>query len=110
MHIVRVSNIMGIESKPFDPKTYTEEEEHFVTDESGHKQRLRLEDNVARWRRVRDRDGNVKVCSHILILCFLKKNLLVLLSWSNMFEHKWLDFPIRSSLILWKLTVQKLVS
>lgn len=60
MHIVRVSNIMGIESKPFDPKTYTEEEEHFVTDESGHKQRLRLEDNVARWRRVRDRDGSVK--------------------------------------------------
>lgn len=60
MHIVRVSNIMGIESKPFDPKTYTEEEEHFVTDESGHKQRLRLEDNVARWRRIRDRDGSVK--------------------------------------------------
>ncbi|MCO5591259.1 hypothetical protein L7F22_045240 [Adiantum nelumboides] len=60
MHIVRVSNIMGIESKPFDPKTYIEEEEQFITDETGHKQRLRLEDNVARWRKVRDRDGNYK--------------------------------------------------
>eukprot|EP00250_Pteridium_aquilinum_P009861 c18986_g1_i1 orf=677-2545(-) len=64
MHIVRVSNIMGIESKPFDPKTYVEVEEHFITDETGHKQRLRLEDNVARWRKVRDRDGNVKIESN----------------------------------------------
>ncbi|KAH7425482.1 hypothetical protein KP509_11G056600 [Ceratopteris richardii] len=60
MHIVRVSNIMGIESKPFDPKTYIAEEEQFITDEAGQKQRLRLEDNVVRWRKVRDRDGNVK--------------------------------------------------
>ncbi|KAI5079389.1 hypothetical protein GOP47_0004868 [Adiantum capillus-veneris] len=60
MHIVRVSNIMGIESKPFDPKTYIEEEEQFITDETGHKQRLRLEDNIARWRKVRDREGNSK--------------------------------------------------
>lgn len=57
MHVVRVSNIMGIESKPFDPKTYTEEE--FLMDESGDKRRLRLEDNVARWRLAKNRDGSI---------------------------------------------------
>ena len=44
MYVARVSNIMGIDSKPFDPNTYVEEEEHFITDETGHKQRIRLED------------------------------------------------------------------
>ncbi|CAM6113615.1 unnamed protein product [Calypogeia fissa] len=56
LNLVRVSNIMGIESKPFDPKTY-EEESTFVTDADGRKQRLRLEENVARWRIARNRDG-----------------------------------------------------
>jgi hypothetical protein len=60
MHVVRVSNIMGIESKPFNPRTYVEEE-HFVTDETGHKQRIRLEDNVVRWRIARDRNGGINV-------------------------------------------------
>uniref|UniRef100_A0A0C9RWC4 TSA: Wollemia nobilis Ref_Wollemi_Transcript_9075_2392 transcribed RNA sequence n=1 Tax=Wollemia nobilis TaxID=56998 RepID=A0A0C9RWC4_9CONI len=58
MNIVRVSNIMGIEPKPFDPKTFVEEEV-FMTDESGTKKRIRLEDNVVRWREVRNRNGSV---------------------------------------------------
>ncbi|XP_058070392.1 protein LEO1 homolog isoform X2 [Magnolia sinica] len=56
MNMIKVSNIMGIEPKPFDPKTYVEEDV-FVTDESGTKKRIRLEDNIVRWRRVRNRDG-----------------------------------------------------
>lgn len=56
MNMVRVSNIMGIEPKPFDPMTYVEEDV-FVTDESGTKKRIRLEDNIVRWRAVKNRDG-----------------------------------------------------
>jgi hypothetical protein len=51
---------MGIESKPFDPKTY-EEESKFVTDAQGRQQKLRLEGNVARWRTVHNRDGSTTV-------------------------------------------------
>ncbi|XP_031492259.1 protein LEO1 homolog [Nymphaea colorata] len=58
MNMIRVSNIMGIEPKPFDPKTYVEEDV-FVTDESGSKKRIRLEDNIVRWRNVRNRDGTL---------------------------------------------------
>ncbi|RWR77214.1 protein LEO1 [Cinnamomum micranthum f. kanehirae] len=58
MNIIKVSNIMGFESKPFDPKTFVEEDV-FVTDESGAKKRIRLEDNIVRWRRVRTRDGTM---------------------------------------------------
>ncbi|KAJ0973892.1 hypothetical protein J5N97_015857 [Dioscorea zingiberensis] len=56
MNMIKVSNIMGIEPKPFDPKTYVEEDV-FVTDESGTKKRIRLEDNIVRWRRTRNPDG-----------------------------------------------------
>ncbi|MCL7048997.1 hypothetical protein MKW94_018690 [Papaver nudicaule] len=63
MNIIRVSNIMGIEPKPFDPKTYTEED-MFVTDESGAKKRLRLDSNIVRWRKVRNPDGTVSVESN----------------------------------------------
>lgn len=63
MNIVRVSNIMGIEPKPFDPKTFVEEEV-FITDESGAKKRLRLEDNVVRWREVRNRNGTISVSTN----------------------------------------------
>ncbi|RVW58465.1 Protein LEO1-like [Vitis vinifera] len=52
----KVSNIMGIEPKPFDPKTYVEEDT-FVTDESGSKKRIRLENNIVRWRNVKNPDG-----------------------------------------------------
>lgn len=58
MNIVRVSNIMEIDTKPFDPKTYVEEDV-FVTDESGGRKRIRLEDNIVRWREVRNRDGTI---------------------------------------------------
>ncbi|RRT55621.1 hypothetical protein BHE74_00032057 [Ensete ventricosum] len=58
MNIIKVSNIMNIDPKPFDPKTYVEEDV-FVTDESGVKKRIRLEDNIIRWRAVKNRDGTV---------------------------------------------------
>ncbi|KAI9088386.1 hypothetical protein K1719_029835 [Acacia pycnantha] len=56
MNMIKVSNIMGVDPKPFDPKTYVEEDT-FVTDESGGKKRIRLENNIVRWRTVRNPDG-----------------------------------------------------
>lgn len=47
---------MGIDPKPFDPKTYVEED-IFVADESGSKKRIRLDNNIVRWRIVRNPDG-----------------------------------------------------
>ncbi|GAB2270091.1 hypothetical protein Dimus_005004 [Dionaea muscipula] len=58
MNIIRVSNIMGIDPKPFDPKTY-EEEDVYVTDETGGRKRIRLENNIVRWRNVKKADGTV---------------------------------------------------
>ncbi|KAL5544592.1 hypothetical protein UlMin_008376 [Ulmus minor] len=58
MNMIKVSNIMGIDPKPFDPKTYVEEDT-FVTDESGSKKRIRLENNIVRWRTVRNPDGTM---------------------------------------------------
>ncbi|XP_064938481.1 protein LEO1 homolog isoform X3 [Musa acuminata AAA Group] len=58
MNVIKVSNIMNIDPKPFDPKTFVEEDV-FVTDESGVKKRIRLEDNIVRWRAVKNRDGTV---------------------------------------------------
>ncbi|KAI8020387.1 hypothetical protein LOK49_LG04G02349 [Camellia lanceoleosa] len=49
MNMIKVSNIMGIDPKPFDPKTYVEED-IFVADESGSKKRIRLDNNIVRWR------------------------------------------------------------
>ncbi|KAL6880479.1 hypothetical protein ACP4OV_012044 [Aristida adscensionis] len=63
MNVIKVSNIMGIDPKPFDPKTYVEEDV-FVTDESGTKKRIRLEDNIVRWRTVRNPDGSTSVESN----------------------------------------------
>lgn len=60
MHMIKVSNIMGIDPKPFDPKTYVEEDV-YVTDESGSKKRIRLENNIVRWRRVKNPDGTTSV-------------------------------------------------
>ena len=53
---------MGIDPKPFDPKTYVEEDV-FVTDESGTKKRIRLENNIVRWRTVKKPDGSIAVSS-----------------------------------------------
>lgn len=51
---------MGIDPKPFDPKTFVEED-IFVTDESGSKKRIRLDNNIVRWRIVRNSDGTESV-------------------------------------------------
>ncbi|TVU40285.1 hypothetical protein EJB05_13742, partial [Eragrostis curvula] len=67
MNVIKVSNIMGIESKPFDPKTYVEEDS-FVTDESGTKKRIRLEDNIVRWRNVKNADGTTSCESNARIV------------------------------------------
>ncbi|XP_058788430.1 protein LEO1 homolog isoform X2 [Vicia villosa] len=63
MNLIKVSNIMGIDPKPFDPKTY-EEEDTFVTDELGNKKRIRLENNIVRWREVKNPDGTTSVESN----------------------------------------------
>lgn len=55
-----MSNIMNIDMKPFDPKTY-EAEEMFTTDVEGKKQHIRLEENIVRWRPVHNRDGSTSV-------------------------------------------------
>lgn len=65
MNMIKVSNIMGIEPKPFDPKMYVEEDT-FVTDESGSKKRMRLENNIVRWRNVKNPDGTTSVSEYIL--------------------------------------------
>ncbi|CAK7322803.1 unnamed protein product [Dovyalis caffra] len=56
MNMIKVSNIMGIDPNQFDPKTYVEEKT-FVTDESGAQKRIRLENNIVRWRTVKNPDG-----------------------------------------------------
>ncbi|XP_076946157.1 protein LEO1 homolog [Bidens hawaiensis] len=56
MNMIKVSNIMGIDPKPFDPKTFVEEDA-FVADESGHSKRIRLDNNIVRYRAVRNPDG-----------------------------------------------------
>jgi RNA polymerase-associated protein LEO1 len=62
MNVINVSNIMGIDPRPFDPKTYVEEDV-YVTDESGTKKKIRLEDNIVRWRTVKHADGSSSVSS-----------------------------------------------
>lgn len=56
MNMIKVSNIMGIDPKPFDPKTFVEEDA-FVADESGNNKRIRLENNIVRYRAVRNANG-----------------------------------------------------
>ncbi|WJX32056.1 hypothetical protein P8452_20427 [Trifolium repens] len=63
MNMIKVSNIMGVDPKPFDPNTY-EEEDTFVTDEFGNKKRIRLENNIVRWRKVTNPDGTDSVESN----------------------------------------------
>ncbi|KAI8018490.1 hypothetical protein LOK49_LG04G01677 [Camellia lanceoleosa] len=45
MNMIKVSNIMGIDPKPFDPQTYVEED-IFVADESGSKRIVRNPDGI----------------------------------------------------------------
>ncbi|KAI3454734.1 hypothetical protein Pfo_011397 [Paulownia fortunei] len=63
MNMVKVSNIMGVDAKPFDPHSYVEED-FYVTDESGSKKRIRLENNVVRWRKVKNPDGTTSMESN----------------------------------------------
>lgn len=63
MSMIKVSNIMGIDPKPFDPETYVEEDV-FVTDESGSKKRISLVNNIVRWRKVKKPDGTTTVESN----------------------------------------------
>ena len=67
MNMIKVSNIMGVDPKPFDPKTYVEEDT-FVTDESGARKRIRLENNIVRWRTARNPDGTASVSNCIPFL------------------------------------------
>lgn len=64
--MIKVSNIMGVDPKPFDPKTYVEEDT-FVTDESGTRKRIRLENNIVRWRTTRNPDGTTSVSNNIVL-------------------------------------------
>ncbi|XP_050223743.1 protein LEO1 homolog isoform X2 [Mercurialis annua] len=63
MNMITVSNIMGIERKEFNPKTYVEDKT-IVTNESGENKRIRLENNIVRWRTVRNRDGSKSIESN----------------------------------------------
>ncbi|XP_057805093.1 protein LEO1 homolog [Salvia miltiorrhiza] len=63
MNMIKVSNIMGIDPTPFDPHTYVEED-HYETEESGSKKRIRLENNVVRWRKVKHPDGRTSIESN----------------------------------------------
>ena len=55
---MKLSNIINIEAKPFDPATYKEAEEEEYVDNDGTK-RVRMRDqNVIRWRRTVNEDGS----------------------------------------------------
>ncbi|KAM0836346.1 hypothetical protein ACQ4PT_062374 [Festuca glaucescens] len=54
MNVIKVSNIVGIDPKPFNPETYVEEDA-FITGESEGKKRIHL--NVVRWRMAKNADG-----------------------------------------------------
>ncbi|KAL6580288.1 hypothetical protein OROMI_008312 [Orobanche minor] len=56
MNMIKVSNVMGIDPKPFDPHTYMDEDV-YVTEESGSTKRIRLDNNVVRWRKVKNSNG-----------------------------------------------------
>jgi len=83
MNMIKVSNIMGVDPKPFDPKTYVEEDT-FVTDESGARKRIRLENNIVRWRTARNPDGTASVSNWIPFLMHaINYNLSTLNSWDE---------------------------
>lgn len=61
--MIKVSNIMGIDPKPFDAKTFVEEDT-FESEEPGGKMRIRLANNIVRHRLVKGRDGKTYVSVH----------------------------------------------
>ena len=85
MNVIKVSNIMGIDPRPFDPKTYVEEDV-YVTDESGTKKKIRLEDNIVRWRTVKNSDGTTSVSGTFFMQqCSIMKSFGVTVSYKLMF-------------------------
>ncbi|KAJ0236332.1 Protein LEO1 [Hirschfeldia incana] len=54
MNMIKVSSIMGIDPKPFDAKTFVEED---TFERDGAKTRIRLVNNIVRHRFVKGRDG-----------------------------------------------------
>lgn len=86
MNMIKVSNIMGIDPKPFDPKTFVEED-IFVTDESGSKKRIRLENNIVRWRTVRNPDGTTSVSIYLLLISVIHTHACITEK-SNTFGHR----------------------
>lgn len=62
MHMIKLSNIVGIEPKPFDPSTYVAQD-FYTTDNSGARRRI-LPNNVIRWRNVKNLDGTTTVESN----------------------------------------------
>lgn len=56
--MIKVSNVVGINPKPFDPETYMEEDD-FVTDESNGKKSVHK--NVIHCRMAKNADGTKSV-------------------------------------------------
>ncbi|KAL2493042.1 Protein LEO1-like protein [Abeliophyllum distichum] len=62
MHMIKLSNIVGIDPKPFDPSTYVAQD-FFTTDKSGSRRRIPPK-NIIRWRNVKNPDGTTSVESN----------------------------------------------
>jgi RNA polymerase-associated protein LEO1 len=58
MNVIKVSNVVGIDPKPFNPEIYVEEDT-FITDKSEGKKRMHM--NVVRCRMVKNADGTESV-------------------------------------------------
>ncbi|KAL2516112.1 Uncharacterized protein Fot_30083 [Forsythia ovata] len=59
MHTIKLSNIVGIDPRPFDPRTYVKHD-FFATDKSGFKRYIPSQ-NIIRWRNVKNPDGTTSV-------------------------------------------------
>ncbi|KAI3470587.1 hypothetical protein Pfo_027250 [Paulownia fortunei] len=62
MATFKISNIIGIDPKPFDPSTYVEED-FYVTDMSGSRRHI-PPSNIIRWRKVTNPDATTSVESN----------------------------------------------
>ncbi|XP_073142252.1 protein LEO1 homolog isoform X2 [Henckelia pumila] len=62
MATFNISNIIGVDPKPFDPNTFVEEN-YYVTDTSGSKRHLPSA-NIIRWRQVSGPDGKISLESN----------------------------------------------
>ncbi|XP_022889858.1 protein LEO1 homolog isoform X2 [Olea europaea var. sylvestris] len=62
MYVLKLSNLVAIDPKPFDPSTYVEQD-FFGTDNSGHKRHIPPQ-NIIRWRTVKKPDGRTSVESN----------------------------------------------